>query len=230
MDKLEHNIKNAFVESDVNTTFSGKEAMWQRLDASMNKRKSVAVWWKVAAVFLGFILAGSVFANFKIRAKHQQQMAEMQMQNTRLKQAVDSLLVTSRQKIKTETKVVEKIVYRDRIVAQETDSKNDFWHKKYQKLQDSTAVSLALQKRMYQDELDKMNDDLVAAKSELLAMQNQEKQEQVTTTEPFRLKGEQVKMEVQKKPTIKPSEMKLKIFPQSFSENKNNLNKTLFNK
>lgn len=228
MDKLEHNIKNAFAESDANTAFSGKEAMWERLDANMNRPKKTAVWWKVAAVFFGLILAGSVFANLQIRAKQHRQMAELQVQNTRLQQAVDSLLAAP-QKIKTETKVEEKIVYRDRIVSQKTSADNDFWHKKYRKLQDSTTISLELQKRMYQNELDKLNDNLIAVKSELIAMQDQKKQEK-TITEPFRLKGERVELGVQRKAEIRKPEVELKIFPKNFSGNKNNLNKTLFKK
>ena len=150
MENPEHKIKAAFNESDVKTKLPHKDAMWNRLDKTMHHLKSVAAFWRVAAVFLGLLMVASVFAGMSYRAKNQKETEALQVQNAQLQQTVDSLL-TRPPKIKTETKVLEKVVYRDRPVQKNDNKNNSVWQKKYQRLQDSTEILLANREKLYQN-------------------------------------------------------------------------------
>ena len=224
MDKLEHNIKKAFVKNDVNVRFAGKEAMWNRLDVSLGSPKKVAAWWRVAAFFLGLLFAGSVFAGLKFRAQQHVQIEELEIQNAQLQEAVDSLLVLPAV-VKIEMQTVEKIVYRDRIVQSIKADDDTNWKKKYLQLQDSSDQLFAGQKKNYESELARLNAELNAARTELSALQQMK---QPTENEPFKLKSERVELGVQKKPAVSSPEMELKIFPRKAIEKTNDLNKTLF--
>jgi len=225
MDKLEHNIQKAFADNDANTHFQGKEDMWNRLDASLAMPKKVAAWWRVAAVFLGLLLAGGVFAGLKFRAQQNAQIDKLQIQNAQLQMTIDSLSALPAV-VKTETQTVEKIVYRDRIVHAAGIEPDNNWKQKYFELQDS-EVLLAGQKKNYESELAKLNTELIATRNELSAMQ---KTPNPSEGEPFLLKSERVELGVQKKPAVDNPEMEVKIFPKNFIEKTNDLNRTLFKK
>ena len=142
MENLEHNIKKAFAESDAKTTFPGKEKMWHRIESTVHKRNGVVPFWRAAAVFLVLLLAAGAYAGLSYRIKQQQKMDDLQNENADLRQTIDSLL-TQPAEVKTETKVVEKIVYRDRLIQQNKNGNDLVWQKKYQQLQDSTKNLLA---------------------------------------------------------------------------------------
>jgi len=226
MDKLEHNIKKAFEKSDKKTSLLGKEAMWDRLDSSMGKIIKVAVWWRVAAIFLALILAGGVFAGLRYWAQQMRQIGELEIQNTQLQQTVDSLRSLP-PVIKTETKLVEKLVYRDRMILQTKVNDDGKWQEKYQQSQDSMETILVIQENNHKNELEKLSAELSVVREELTALQQLN---QATEDEPFRLKSERVELGLQKKPAVNNPEMEFKIFPRNFSDKKNDLNRTLFKK
>lgn len=226
MDKLEHDIKKAFADNDANTRFQEKEDMWNRLDASLSMPKRVAAWWRIAAVFLGLLLAGGVFAGLKFRAQQHAQIDKLEVHNIQLQMTIDSLSALPAV-VKAEMQTVEKIVYRDRIVQVAGVERDNNWEEKYWQLQDSTEVLLAGQKRNYESELAKLNTELNAVRNELDGMQQARKSPE---GEPFLLKSERVELGVQKKPAVDNPEMEVKIFPKSFIEKTNDLNRTLFKK
>lgn len=192
--------------------------------------KGVAAFWRVAAVFLGFLIVAGVFAGMSYRAKQQKETEVLQAQNAQLQQTVDSLLVRPA-KIKTETKVVEKVVYRDRPVHQNKNDNNSEWQKKYRHLQDSTENLLAIREKIYLNKIQQLQAELASAKTELTSYkQDSEKHGQQKKDDPFQLKGERVKLGVQKTQLTKTSELELKVFPKNFIENTNNLNKSIFKK
>jgi hypothetical protein len=222
MENLEHNIKNAFAESDAKTTLPQKNAVWNRLEGTMHGQKGVAAFWRVAAVFLMFLLATAVFAGLNYRMKQQQKTDELYAKNADLQHTVDSLLARP-SNVKTETKVVEKIIYRDRFVQQNKNGGDSDWQKKYRLLQDSTKNLLAFREQNHKSELEQLENELVSLKTELEAF----KQNQQNTNPPFQLKGGRVELDVPKSPAIKGPEMELKVFPKNFSGNSNDLNTTL---
>ncbi|WP_167616100.1 hypothetical protein [Maribellus sediminis] len=226
MDKLEHNIKKAFEENDAGFRYHGKEAMWKQLDNSLGTSKKVAAWWRVAAVFLGLLLAGGVFAGINYQRQHAAEIAELDNYNSQLQFELDSLKSIPTQ-VKTETKTVEKVVYRDRFVQQKQGSNETDWEQKYVQLQDSTEHMLFEQQKTYKEELAKLTADLQTAQTELTALKNADNPEQ---TEPFQLKSERVELGVQKKPTVNNPELEVKIFPKNFGGKTNDLNRTLFKK
>ncbi|MCG6191050.1 hypothetical protein [Maribellus maritimus] len=226
MDNLEHKIKEAFAESDANTTFSGKEVMWSRLDTTIHRSKSVAAWWRVAAVFLFFFFAAGVYAAFTINRSLQSKLELIQSKNVEMQHTIDSLIAAPIQ-IKTETKVVEKLVYHDRFVSVNKLDDNLVWQKKIKQLEDSTQALLAVQKMNHQIEKETLEAELKKVKDELFTFQKQKKETEKKGNEPFQLKSERVEMGVQSGAVPKNSALELKIFPGKFTENKNDLNKTL---
>lgn len=226
MDKLEHNIKKAFSKNDAGTRYPGKEAMWERLDHSLGSSKKVAAWWRVAAVFLGLLLASGVFAGLNYQRKQDARIEKLETNNLQLQYALDSLKSLPLQ-VKTETKTVEKVVYRDRIVQQKQKSNETNWQQKYLNLQDSSEQLLLAQQKNYKAELEKLTADLHAAQTELTAIKSTDDSNQA---EPFQLKSERVELGVQKKPTVNNPEMEVKIFPKNFGGKTNDLNRTLFKK
>lgn len=227
MENLEHNIKKAFAENDAKTIFSGKEKMWHRIEPTIHKRNGVVPFWRAAAVFLVLLLAAGVYASLNNRMKQQQNMDELRNENTDLRHTIDSLL-TRPAEVKTETKVVEKVVYRDRLIQQNKNQYDFDWQKKYEQLQDSTKNILAAKVQIYKAELKQVETELATLKSELSASkQNATIQNQQNENPPFQLKGGRVELDVPKTPNVKSPEMELKVFPKNFPENNNNLNKTL---
>ena len=226
MDKLEHNIKKVFAENDAGTRYPGKEAMWERLDHSLGSSKKVAAWWRVAAVFLGLLLASGVFAGLNYQRKQDARIEKLETNNLQLQYALDSLKSMPLQ-VKTETKTVEKVVYRDRIVQQKQKSNETNWQQKYLNLQDSSEQLLFAQQKNYKAELEKLSADLHAAQTELTAIRSTDDSIQA---EPFQLKSERLELGVQKKPTVNNPEMEVKIFPKNFGGKTNDLNRTLFKK
>lgn len=226
MDKLEHSIKKAFEENDAASLYRGKEAMWKQLDNSLGTSKKVAAWWRVAAVFLGLLLASGVFAGLNYQRQHAAEIEELENYNSQLQFELDSLKSIPPQ-VRTETKTLEKVVYRDRFVQQKQGSNENDWQQKYLLLQDSAEHRLFEQQKTYKEELVKLTADLQAAQTEITAMKNAENPEQ---TEPFQLKSERVELGVQKKPAVNNPELEVKIFPKNFGGTKNDLNKTLFKK
>ncbi|QGY44740.1 hypothetical protein GM418_14000 [Maribellus comscasis] len=226
MDNLEHKIREAFSESDAKTTFAGKEKMWNRIDITIHRTKSVAAWWRVAAVFLFFFFAAGVYAAFTINKKQQSKLESMQSKNVEMQNTIDSLIADPVQ-TKTETKVVEKLVYRDRFVPVSKSDNDSVWRKKFTQLEDSTQALLAVQKMNHQIEKETLEAELKKAKDELFAFQKQKKKTENKGNEPFQLKSERVEMGVQSGAVPKNSALELKVFPGKFTENKNDLNRTL---
>jgi len=227
MENLEHNIKKAFAESDAKTTLPQKNALWNRLEGTMHGQKGLAAFWRVAAVFLMFLLATGVFAGLNYRIKQQQKTDDLRAKNTDLQQTIDSLLAHS-SNVKTETKVVEKIVYRDRFIQQHKQESELDWREKYIQLQDSTTNLLASREQNHKTELEQLETELSALKSELSAFkQNAGKQNQQRKNPPFQLKSGRVELDVPKTPSVKSQEMEVRVFPKNFPEYKNNLNTTL---
>jgi uncharacterized protein (DUF3084 family) len=226
MDKLEHNIKQAFAEHDAGTRYQGKETMWKQLDNSLGNPKKVTAWWRVAAVFLGLLMAGGVLAGLNYFSDQQAQINDLERQSTQLQQTVDSLLMLQ-PAVKTETKVVEKVVYRDRMVPQKQLSDESDWQRKYARLQDSSKKMLDEQQKNYKAEIEKLTAELNAAQTELTALQSPDDSAQ---SEPFQLKSERVELGVQKKPNVNNPELEVKIFPKNFGGKTNDLNRTLFKK
>lgn len=228
MENPEHKIKAAFNESDAKTKIPHKDDMWKRLDKTMHNPNSVASFWRVAAVFLGLLMVASVFAGMSYRAKHQKERGALQVQNAQLQQVVDSLLARSLE-IKTETKVLEKVVYRDRPVHQNKSANETKWQNKYQRLQDSIEILLAKREKLYQNKTQELKTELTAAKTELTTYkQNAEKHDQQKKDDPFQLKSERIELGVQKTELNKTSELELKVFPKNYMQNTNDLNKSIF--
>ena len=230
MDKLERNIKKAFSENDAKTTFSRKDAMWNRLDATMHKPEGVAVIWKIAVVFLGTILITGVFAGLNFHKRQQQEIQQIQRENVRLQYSLDSLLNRPTE-IQTETKIVEKVVYRDRPNPENANENVKEWQGRYSHLLDSMQFLIANRESSYKDEIARLERELNTVKTELAAHnkgsdQAGEQEENAL----FQLKGERVDPVIQKNPAVKNPEIELKVFPRNFIGNTNDLNKTLFKK
>lgn len=230
MDKLEHDIKKAYTEKDKKTTLSTKDALWERLEKNVHTRKGVAAFWRVAAVFLAFILASGVFAAIKLNEKYnrntEQQTSNYELLATSFDSLKASLAVT-----KTEVQIVEKekVVYQDRVVYRDVIDNNNEWKQKYLTLKDSMNNVLATRENNYQAELNKLRIEIAHNKEELENLSAQSTSELTQQTKPFELKSEKVELDVSKTPTVKNSDFKLKILQTDFG-NKNDLNTTIFKK
>lgn len=227
MENLEHKIKQAFKKIDGKTSFSSKDDMWNRLDSELHGRKGVAAFWRIAAVFLGLLLTLGVVASLSNRAKQRAEMGNVMHEITQLQTLVDSLQ-TLPTKVRTEVQVVEKekVVYRDRLVEINTSSQTDERQTKYQKTIDSLQI-LQKQNTDLRTEIEVLNDELFALKSQVATDSNSASSEQ---TNPFELKSERVEMGPQQRPSLKSPEMEMKVFQKNFIENRNNLNITIFKK
>ena len=230
MENPEHKIKEAFAAKDANTVFAGKNEMWSRLNNAMNKPKGVTAFWRVAAVFLGLLLTAGVFAGISFRAKMQQQKLELKAENEQLQLTIDSLL-TLPVRVQTETRVVEKVVYRNRLVQAESSAQTYEWEKKYRQLQDSSEAILANKTEKYRNNILELQAELDSVKANFVAYKNgAEKQNEPSGNAPFQLKSERVELGVQKSKSLRTRDMELKVFPVNFQENKNNLNKSILKK
>lgn len=226
MNNLEHKIKETFAEADAKTTLLEKNVMWNRIDKTIHQPNSVAAWWRVAAIFMGLFLAAGVYAGFRFHKNQQKKFETLQGKNTELQHTIDSLFASPVQ-TKTETQFVEKVIYRDRTVLPDKADISLEWQEKYTQLQDSVQFVLARQKAEYQNEKEQLQAELKRAKEELIVFQKQNKQTQKKENEPFLLKSERVNMGIQNNSVPKNPEIELKVFPKNFTENKNDLNRTL---
>ncbi len=227
MDNLERNIKEAFDRQDAQSSFSGKESMWNRLDNELRPSKGVAALWRVAAIILVFLLASGVFAARFIHTNQQVELAKLELENAELSATVDSLQNLPVQ-IKREIEIVEKIVYKDRVVSKIATSKEFGWKEKYTQVADS--VNKILDKNeFYAQEIEKLQKELAEIKQELTDFQNEDIEQELVPSEiPFQLKSEHIDIEIARKPTLKSSDVKMKIFQKNFIGNKNDLNTTIF--
>lgn len=230
MENPEHKIKDAFAAKDASTVFAGKNEMWSRLDNAMNKRKGVSTFWRVAAVFFGLLLTAGVFAGLHFSQKMQQEKLELKAENGRLQHTVDSLL-TLPVRVQTETQVIEKIVYRDRLVQAESSVQTSEWEKKYWQLQDSLEAILGDKTELYRNNILELQAEMDSVKADFVAYKNSsQKQNEPSGNAPFQLKSERVELGVQKSKSLRNRDLELKVFPVNFQENKNNLNKSILKK
>jgi len=230
MGNLEHNIKEAFTAKDLNTKLSDKEAVWNRLEGALHQKKGVVAFWRVAAIFLLFMLSAGVFAAINNRIKQKNELGKIARENTRLISLVDSLKALPVE-TKTEVQIVEKekVVYRDRQNVLENTNSERIWETKYYQLADSVELILAQNTGKYELLIEKLNEELNTAQIELArANQGEEIQSKNNSSTPFELKTERIEIGVSKKPVIKNSEIQMKIFQKNFIENRNNLNRTIF--
>lgn len=228
MDNLEHEIKKIFAEHDNSTTLSGKDEMWNRLDNVMHKPEGVRAFWRVAAVFIGLLMVAGVFAGLSFHEKLQSEISTFQNKNAQLQSIIDSL-ISRPVDIQTKTEVVEKVVYRDRFLQVNPVEKSSNWEIKYAQLKDSTNRIIAHKENSYSNELQQLKIELESANEKLIAFQNKSDETEKTAKEPFQLKSERVELGVQNAPVTKPQSLEVKILPQSFTGNKNNINKSLLN-
>ena len=226
MDNLEHRIKDAFESNDQKTSFAGKQQMWSRLDSELHRRKGVAAFWRIAAVFLGLLLTLGVVASLNNRAQQHAEMENVQHEITRLQLLIDSLQ-TLPAEVRTEVQVVEKekVVYRDRIVGNNVPDETIKWKQNYQEALDSMQTLQNLNAAI-KAEIETLNEELLALKTQTVS----ENTESSQPTNPFELKSERVELGPQQKPSIKSPEMEMKVFQKNFIENRNNLNSTIFKK
>lgn len=232
MSNLEHNIKEAFATHDSKTKFAGKDAIWSRLNNQLGQRKGVAAFWRVAAILIGFLMFTGVFAAFNNSAKQKNEIERMEIENTRLLVTIDSLLSLP-VATQTEIQIVEKekIVYRDRLINQQSTNTELHWEKKYKALSDSTELVLANINKIYNNEIEQLNTEIAAVKMELTRQQKAiNEPEKSNQSAPFELKSERVDVDVSKKPSTRTPEMEMKVFQKNFIENRNNLNRTIFKK
>lgn len=230
MDKLEHDIKKAYSENDKKTTLSAKDSIWERLEISMHSRKGVAAFWRVAAVFLAFILASGVFASIKLNEKQNRKIEQQTRDYELLATSFDSLQASLAETI-PEVRIIEneKVVYRDRIVYKDVIENNNEWEQKYLTLKDSMNDELLDQKNNYQAELKKLRNEIDLTQKELADLIAQNSTDLSQQTKPFKLKSEKAELDVSKSPTVKNPDFKVKILQTDFG-NKNNLNTTIFKK
>ena len=226
MDNLEHRIRKGFESNDKKTTFAGKEQMWSRLDAELYGRKSVAAFWRIAAVFLGLLLTLGVVASLNNRAKQRAEMENVNHEITQLQLLVDSLQNVPSQ-VRTEVQVVEKekVVYRDRVVERNSPNETINWQQNYQQAMDSMQTIQNIN-AAFKTEIKTLNDELLALKNQ----RESENTEPSQSVNPFELKSERVELGPQQKPSVKSPEIKMKVFEKNFIENRNNLNSTIFKK
>ncbi|WP_346856277.1 hypothetical protein [uncultured Draconibacterium sp.] len=232
MDNLEHRIKKAFIAQDESSEFSEKEDLWQRLDSEMRPRKGVAGFWRVAAVLLGVVLFSGTFAALQYRSKQQMQIDKLAFENEKLVSTIDSLWAVKTAQ-KTEIQIVEreKIVYREKMVERSKSSSDENWRERYQKLSDSTQMILANKTKTYNQEITHLQNELLAAKNELVELEKSTQNESANKAAvPFQLKSERVDVGKIASPSVKSPEMEMKIFQKQFIENRNNLNSTIFKK
>lgn len=229
MKNLDQNIKSAFSEYDTKTSFPGKDAMWNRLETTMHKTKVVAAFWRVAAIFLGLLFVSGVFAGLVFKTEQQKTNKILQEQNVRLQQSLDSLL-TQPAIVTTETRVVEKIVYRDRLIQQNKTENTEEWSKKYVQLQDSLENLQSKREQQFLIEIEQLEAKLAETKNELAVLQSPGNPTQQKESGPFQLKSERIELGIQKSQVVKNQEIELKVFPKNFIQNSNNLNTTLFKK
>ncbi len=228
MDNLEHKIKEAFAKNDAQTSFPGKDAMWNRMDETMHRSKGVAAWWRVAAVFIGLFLVAGVYAGLNYHSKQQVRFEGLQSENAELRHTIDSLLAIPIQRA-VDTKIVEKVVYRERVISAKKTNADLRWQKKYMQLKDSTQILLTNQKTAFQQEIEQREAELTKIKDELVVLQSQSQsqKQQKKKNEPFQLKSERVELGTQNSSAPRNPDIELKIFPGNFTENKNDLNKLL---
>jgi len=201
--------------------------MWSRLEWTMHSRKGVTAFWRVAAIFLGLLFAAGVFAGLNNRAIQKKEIASLQNQNTRLQNTVDSLLARPT-KIQTETKIVEKIIYRYHPVLQSEVGNHQEWREKFRQFSDSTKKALSCRETLYKKEMQQIQTELARLEAELSSYkQNTGNQSKDKGGEPFQLKGERIEPGIQKSNPVKSPEVELKLFRKNFLENTNNLNSTL---
>ncbi|MCY1721165.1 hypothetical protein OU798_12475 [Prolixibacteraceae bacterium Z1-6] len=228
MCNLEHNIKEAFDGQEARTKLADKKSMWNRLENEMRPQKGVALFWRVAALFLGFLVVTGAGAALNMRVKQQNTLELLKIENEKMVAIIDSLYSIPAQK---ETEIVEKekIVYRYKTVIQKSAGVNNEWKKKYLSLVDSTETILASVQEEYKHEITQLSRELAEAKQELARIKPDLKEHSVSKeAAPFHLKSERIEVDVPKKPSVKDPEMEMKIFQKNFIENRNNLNRTIF--
>ena len=122
-------------------------------------------------------------------------------------------------------------MYRNRIVEQKRENTATNWQEEYQNLNDSTQLVLLRNEQSYKREMQKLNHELLSLKLEL--SQSQQKIDSFlmkNQNPPFELKSERVSGGLKTSPSVKTTEMELKIFQRNFIGNKNDLNTTIFKK
>lgn len=230
MGNLEHNIKEAFAGHDGKIKLGNKDEMWSRLDGRLHASKGVAALWRVAAIFLGILLTAGVFAGINQQVQKQAEIEKLLLENERLLGAVDSL---KRSKIvKTPNVQIvekEKIIYKDKLIYKEVSS-TGIWKKKYGELADS-ATMLKTDLNSFKKEITKLQEELVRVNKELIVYKDASVPPKNENGEsPFELKSERIQLNVSKTPSAKETDMEMKILQRNFIENRNNLNRTLFNR
>jgi len=222
---LDLKIRNAYLAKDKNTSFARKEELWGRISGA--KIKGVAVFWKIAAIFLGMLLFGGVFASLGILNKQKLKRQFLENKNIKLEQVVDSLL-NVQPKIVTEIKLVEteKIIYKKvEVVKLKKDlvEKND--SVKVKEIEKLKSDFLQLTKQ-----LELLNDSLLIARNNLRTSGSKNREPSKSSEYSFKLKPE--KVQDQLKPDLLKSNhgFKLQLFNSQNDNIKYDTNSTLFRK
>lgn len=123
---LEDRIAGAFLKNDNQYNFKNKDKVWKQIEAMKHGSGLVPLFWKVAAIFIGILLAGSIWGSYSIWSHSQKRTSDLTSKNEFLQLTIDSLIMLP-PSVKTEIQYVErgKVVYRDRIVKEGTSDQDE---------------------------------------------------------------------------------------------------------
>lgn len=220
--QLEHKIKQAFQKKDANVSYNKKDELWERISKETAQSKGVAIFWRVAAIFLVLVSVSGLFAAVVVFNNQNKKLTEIENRNIKLQQVADSLLNIKPEKI-TEIQIVEKekLVYKEVLVPVENKQTYDI-----------EIVNL-------ENEIEKLNDQLLLSKqnlqltkdSLLFAREESKKQHIPEKKKPnFQLKPEKVKDKNQPNLIEQSPKMKLQIFKNQSNNMKFDTNSTLLKK
>jgi hypothetical protein len=225
--QLEHKIKEAFQKQDESFDYEKKDELWNRISGHVSRAKVVPAFWRVAAVILALIAFGVAFAAISISQSQSKKIVEVNYQNLKLKNIIDSLQSVNPEKI-VETQYIEKekIVYR-----------------KIEQLSDENETA-DIEIKSFEKEILNLNEILKNTSSELqftrdslkIAFANIEKLMNRNINEPdykgpnFKLKTERVKDQLQTEQMESSPKMKVQLFKIQDSNMKFDMNSTLLKK
>jgi len=226
---LEHEIVKAFQEKDSRQAYPRKDRIWQQLETNLKKTKGTHIFWRIAAIVLGFFLIAGAFAAISI-VNHQKNVNKLlQKENINLLQAIDSLQNITPEII-TETKIIEKEVP----VYIQTEIQHQKNMPEGGRILDLTLENNLLKTQIIsereelQTKIDSISRELLTLKTNVSKISEPEGKNK--KTEIIELKSEVYDTLYQKKSKTENPKIKLQLFTNPGKKEQMQMNSNIFNK
>jgi hypothetical protein len=218
----EYKIAEVFWEKDRQVKFRNKENLWKRIESEKNDVRLVPLFWKVAAIFFVFMLAGSVFAHIYLQSENSGRLKAMEFKNSLLQNKLDSLLKLVPETV-TEIRYIEKekLVYKpeisSRVKALELIEENKNLVKNNNKLQSEIeAVTINFNKEI--DSLKRQLALVFETKKERVQDQKNQQKDSLINRPQFLFNPSAVENQLQKPYINTTPKLEIKIFQNPMNE------------